>query len=244
MAPARKVDREAMELIATDVQGLVQEPVVTMFQIDATKVGEGLLCFSPTSNNGVPIKFGGVEYPPLPIAADGFKWTGDGTLPRPTLTLAARDLMFLSMVVNSGDLVGCPVLRLRTYAKYLDDGRTPNPQAMFRPENYVIERKSSQKRTLLQFELSVKMDQQGIMLPARQALRDTCTHRFRYWANGQWNYTGVTCPYTGAAMYEPNGNQTSDPTKAKCGKKLSDCKKHIGQYATLPFYGYPGLGRI
>lgn len=233
-----------MDLIATDIQGLTQDAIVTMFQIDASKVGEGLLTFSPTSNNGVPVKFNGIVYTALPIAADGFKWSGDGTLPRPTLTLAAKDLMFLSMVVNSGDLVGCPVTRLRTYRKYLDDSPTANPQAMFMPENYVIERKSSQRRTQLQFELSVKMDQQGIMLPARQILRDTCTHRFRFWANGQWNYTGVTCPYAGAEMYEPNGQPTTDPTKAKCGKKLSDCKIHFGQFNTLPFYGYPGVGRI
>lgn len=233
-----------MTIIATDVQRLTQDTVVTMFQIDATKVGEGVLCFSNTSVDGQPVRFGGVTYIPLPIKADGFKWTGDGTLPRPTLSLTARDLMFLSMVVNSGDLVGCPVTRIRTYRKYLDDGSSPNPQALFPPDNYVIERKSSQKRTQLQFELSVKMDQQGVMLPARQVLRDSCTHRFRYWANGHWNYSGVTCPYTGSAMYEPNGTPTTDPTKAKCGKRLSDCKKHFGEYATLPFYGYPGVGRI
>lgn len=233
-----------MTIIATDMQSLTQDTVAIMFQIDATKVGEGMLYFSPTSNGGTPIKFGGITYTALPIAADGFEWSGSGTLPRPTLTLAAKDLMFLSMVVNSGDLVGCPVTRLRTYRKYLDDGETPNSQALFQPDNYVIERKSSQKRTMLQFELSVKMDQQGLMLPARQVLRDSCTHRFRYWANNRWNYTGVTCPYAGAAMYEPNGSPTPDPTKAKCGKRLSDCKKHFGQYATLPFYGYPGVGRI
>ena len=233
-----------MTIIATDTQSLNQDTVVTMFQIDASKVGEGTLYFSPTSIGGQSVRFGGQEYKPLPIEAKGFEWSGSGTLPRPTLTMVAKDLVFLSMVINSGDLVGCPVTRLRTYRKYLDDGATPNSQAMFQPDNYVIERKSSQKRTMLQFELSVKMDQQGLMLPARQVLRDSCTHRFRYWANGRWNYNGVTCPYAGAAMYEPNGNVTFDPTKAKCGKRLSDCKKHIGAYATLPFYGYPGVGRI
>lgn len=233
-----------MTLIATDVQSLTQDTVVTMFELDASRIGEGVMLFSPTSIGGAPIVFGGKSYQPFPIKADGFEWSGSGTLPRPTLTLASKDLMFLAMVVNSGDLVGCPVTRLRTYRKYLDDGATPNSQALFQPDYYVIERKTSQKRTLLQFELSVKMDQQGLMIPARQVLRDSCTHRFRYWANNQWNYTGVTCPYAGAAMYEPNGTVTADPTKAKCGKRLSDCKTHFGETAALPFYGYPGVGRI
>ncbi|MCY1283871.1 phage minor tail protein L [compost metagenome] len=88
------------------------------------------------------------------------------------------------------------------------------------------------------------MDQQGKMIPARQVLRDSCSHRFRYWANNQWNYDGVTCPYAGAAMYDLSGQPTGDPAKARCGKRIQDCKRHFGEGAVLPFYGFPGVGRI
>ena len=98
------------------------------------------------------------------------------------------------------------------------------------------------------FELSTPMDQQGKQIPARQVIRDTCLHRFRYWANGQWNYDGVTCPYAGPAMFLPNGEPTTDPTKARCGKRISDCKKHfstiLGENPTLPMFCFPGVGRI
>lgn len=231
-------------VIASDIQRLSQDAIVTMFELDASKFGEGILRFSPTSVDGNPVIFNGFEYQPFPIQAEGFEWSGSGTLPRPTLTMAAKDLFFLALVINSDDLVGCPITRIRTYRKYLDDGSTPNPQATFPPDHYVIERKASQSRTTLQFELSAKMDQQGRMIPARQILRDTCTHRFRFWASNRWNYTGVTCPYTGPAMYEPSGAPTNDPAKAKCGKRLSDCRVHFGASATLPFYGFPGVGRV
>jgi len=230
-------------VIASDAQKLSQDAIVTMFELDARKFGDGILRFSNTSVDGLPISFNGYQYTPLPITAEGFTWNGSGTLPRPTLTLAAKDLVFLSLVVNSDDLIGCPVKRIRTYRKYLDDGATPNPEAMFQPDYYVIEKKTSQKRTQLQFELSTKMDQQGRMIPNRQVLRDSCTHRFRYWANGTWNYDGVTCPYAGAAMYKVNGEATSDPAEAKCGKRITDCKIHFGETAVLPFYGYPGVAR-
>lgn len=232
-----------MTIIATDQQALDQDVVVTMFELDATRFGEGVIRFSSTSNHGAPLRFDNFDYPPFPVKAEGFEWNGSGTMPRPTLTLAAKDLMFLALVIEADDLIGCPVKRIRTYRKYLDDGATPNPSAMFPPDFYVIERKTSQKRTLLQFELSTKMDQQGLMIPKRQVLRDACTHRFRYWAGNKWNYDGVTCPYAGTNMYEPNGTQTFDPTKAKCGKRLSDCQTHFGPGAVLPFYGYPGVAR-
>lgn len=233
-----------MDIIATDMQQLEQDVMVQLFEIDATRFGQGIIRFSSTSNNRIPLSFGGLVYPPFPVKCEGFEWNGSGTMPRPTLTLAAKDLFFLALILNADDLVGCPVKRIRTYRKYLDDGATPNAQAMFPPDNYVVEAKKSQKRTQLVFELSVEMDQQGRMIPARQVLRDSCTHRFRYWANNKWNYAGVTCPYAGDMMYQPDGTPTNDPTKAQCGKRLEDCETHFGINATLPFYGYPGVGRI
>lgn len=230
--------------ISEDTQRLEQNPIVTMFEIDVRSTGSGILRFSTTSLAGLPVVFGGEEYLSLPISAEGFSWNGTGTMPRPTLTMLAPDLVFLSLVINSDDLVGCPVKRIRTYQKYLDNGSSPNSEAVFPIDHFVIEKKTSQKRNQLVFELSAEMDQQGKMIPARQVLRDACTHRFRYWIDGQWNYTGVTCPYAGLAMFTRAGEQTIDPTKARCGKRLSDCKRHFGETAVLPFYGFPGVGRL
>jgi len=235
-----------MELIATDAQRLSRDPQIFLYEIDARAYGDAVLRFTPIvdGQENWPVQFGGNIYSRLPIEATGFTWNGVGTAPRPTLTMAAKDLIFLSLVLNGDDLIGCPVRRIRTYRKYLDDGTSPNPSATFPIDHYVMERKAKQVRKMLSYELSTPMDQQGKKIPARQVIRDTCMHRFRYWANGQWNYQGVTCPYAGAAMYEPNGQPTLDPTKAKCGKRLSDCKKHFGVGAVLPMFAFPGVGRI
>lgn len=233
------------DTIASDVQSLAQQPKIVMFEIDATKHGAGILRFTPAVNaEGWVVQFGGNVYQRLSIKAEGFEWNGTGTAPRPTLTLSASDLVFLSLIVNSGDLVGCPVRRIRTYRKYLDDGHAADPNQHFPIDHYQIEKKTSQKGKQLSFELSTPMDQEGKKLPARQVLRDTCLHRFRYWANGQWNYDGVTCPYAGEAMYTQAGEPTEDPTKAKCGKRVRDCKLHFGETAVLPIFCFPGVGRI
>jgi lambda family phage minor tail protein L len=234
-----------MELIATDAQKLSMEPKIHLFQIDATSKGQGILYFTPAVNVDLPVvSFGGFVYQRLPIQAEGFEWTGTGTAPRPTLTLQAMDLLFLSLIVNSDDLVGCPVQRIVTHRKYLDDGVAADPAAHYPIDYYQVNKKNSQKRQRLQFELATPMDQAGRQIPARQVIRDTCQHRFRYWANGQWNYNGVTCPYAGAAMYEPSGQPTSDPTKAKCGKRVSDCARHFGKGSVLPMFAFPGVGRL
>ncbi|MAX33218.1 MAG: phage minor tail protein L [Halomonadaceae bacterium] len=232
------------EIIARESQLLEQDARVTLFELDTTDQGQGIQRFTPEAvGNAASVMFGGNEYLVIPIEADGFEWNGKGTMPRPTLTITAMNLAFLSLVLSADDLVGVPVKRIRTYRKCLDDGTDPDPSATFPPDYYVIERKTRQKPTAIQFELSVKMDHEGLQIPARQVLRDTCGHRYRWWDGTQYRYEGVTCPYAGTGEYQRDGTAAATGGD-NCGKRLSDCRKRFGQYGDLPFYGFPGVARF
>lgn len=231
-------------VIATDVQGLTQDVIVEMFELDLTQYSNGILRFTTTSVKGAPVFFNGYEYTPTPIKAEGFEWSGSGTLPRPKLEIAAKDIAFLHLIIGSQDIVGAEIKRIRTYRKYLDDGTHPNPTAKFDTEVYRINKKAGENKQRLVFELTPKMDQEGRMVPALQVIRDTCRHRFRKWTGEAWDYTGVTCPYTGDTLYDKNGEITGDPYKAQCGHRLNDCARHFGETAVLPYRGFPGVGRI
>lgn len=234
-----------MELIATDAQRLQQDEKVFLFEIDATSKGQGVLRFSPAVQGASwEVQFGGNTYRRLAIEAEGFEYSGSGTAPRPTLTLVASDLMFLALIINSDDLVGCPVRRIKTYRKYLDDGVAPNPGVSFPVDHYTINRKAKQVRKLLQFELVTKMEQAGRKVPAKQVIRDTCLHQYRYWSNGKWNYEGVTCPYAGAAEFDASGNPVTDMSKGRCGKMIPDCDARFGENNPLPMFAFPGVDRI
>lgn len=230
-------------IIATDVQQLEQDAIVQLFELDCRAYDAGILRFTTDSVDGGPALWNGYSYDYIPIEADGFAWQGSGTLPRPKLSITSIEMALLSLVINSNDLIGTPVIRRRTYRKHLDDGTEPDPDALFPVDHYVIERKSKQTRTEIQFELSAEMDQQGKKIPARQVLRDACTHRYRYWDGTQYRYEGVTCPYTGESEYSQTGAVT-DSGNDKCGKRLSDCKLRFGQHGHLPFYGFPGVARV
>jgi len=231
------------QVIASDVQRLEQDAIVTLFELDATRYGDGVLRFCNEPVDGQAPVFNGYTYQVVPITAEGFEWNGQGTLPRPTMTVTAMELAFLSLVISADDLVGAPVKRLRTYRRHLDDGSAPDPEALFPPDYYVVERKASQNRRRIQFELSVKMDQQGKQIPARQVLRDTCSHRYRYFANGAYQYSGVTCPFAGEGEWEKDGTPAA-PGEDVCGKRLSDCRLRFGEHGILPTRAFPGVGRI
>ncbi|MES1927552.1 phage minor tail protein L [Salinisphaera sp. T31B1] len=227
-----------------DVQSLHQDAIVTLFVIDARRENAGILRFVPEAVDGGPALLDEYEYQPFPIAAEGFEWSGKGPLPQPTLSVSALSVSFLSLVIEADNLVGLPIQRHRIYRKHLDDGSDPDPESQFPVDYYVFEQKTTHTRTQLQFSLAVEMDQQGRQIPARQVLRDACTHIYRRWnaEAGAFDYTSATCPYSGSACFNRAGDSVP-PAEDACGKRLSDCRLRFGQHGNLPTRAFPGVGR-
>jgi len=132
------------------------------------------------------IIFDGQTYTRMPIEADGFEYNGQ-QLPRPTLRVSNILGTFTTILLTlSMGLEGAKVTRRRTLLRYLDAGNftseeqleiqngtsdiTPNTSALFPDEIYVIDRKSSETREIVEFELAAKIDVMGVRLPKRQVL--------------------------------------------------------------------------
>ena len=109
-------------------------------------------------------------------------------------------LLLPSAIINDlGDPLGATVTRWVTFTDYLDDGPTPDVDEHFLSQIFVVERKKSQNKVFVEFDLSAAMDQEGRLLPARQVLRDTCTLEYRKFNSqtGLFEYETATCPYVG-----------------------------------------------
>lgn len=230
------------DVIARESQKLNQDEPVELYELDLRGFGEGTLRFCAGPLDGGDTVFNGYAYKPSPIKASGFKWDGQGTPPTPTLSLSAMNASLSALIRDSNDILGAPVRRIRTYRRYLDDGISPDPEATMPIEEYLVERKSKKTSTMVEFELSVSFDQEGRKIPGRQVIRDTCTHIYRQWDGGKFSYEEATCPYAGGACFNRNGESVT-PENDSCGKKLSDCELRYGN-DPLPFYGFPGAGRL
>jgi lambda family phage minor tail protein L len=217
-------------------------------------------CTSPDTN---PIQWRGNSYTPIPVMAEGFESSGQGSLPTPTLKFANVGLLGSAIINEFGDPVGAKITRWVTYSDYLDDGATPDPNEHFLPEIWFVERKKAQNRVFIEFELSAAMDQAGRLLPGRQVLRDACNLRYRSYlglseSTGKptfrYNETDMGCPWTGTNTDTNNpegpyidhtGTVVANPALDVCGKKLSDCKARFNLTTKiLPFGGFPGVNRI
>ena len=139
---------------------------------------------SSLKDNG-EIVWAGNSYQRFPVKAEGFAFQ-KGMLPRPTLTVsnALGTITAILAAVNAttavNDLTGATVTRIRTLAKFLDAVNfpsnvnpygTPDPTAEFPQEIYKIDRKSTENRDVVQFELASGFDLAGIRAPNRQCTR-------------------------------------------------------------------------
>ena len=185
------------------------------------------------------IVWDGNQYARQPIQAEGFEYSSTGQLPRPTLTVSNTDntMTALLIVVNAttagNDLTGAEVRRIRTLRKYLDGESAADPNAQWPMEIWYIDRKSSESRNAVQFELASKLDLPNIKIPKRQMIGNIC----------QWAYRSSECGYTGSNYWDANDNVESVLANDRCGKRVGSCKLRFGDNNPLPFGSFPSAGR-
>lgn len=232
-----------MTNITQTAQDLEPGALVSLFILDLTKVGGNVLYFVQGAETNSKIKFGGQVYEPVDCEFEGMETTGAGALPTPTIRLNNTDGMAQTAINTFGDLLGCEVQRIRTFARHLDDHEDPDSTAFFGPDIFQIERKVTENSVFVEWELSAAIDQAGKMIPGRSVLRNTCLARYRRYAgSGTFNYAKAQCPYTGSNYFDEN-DQATTAGNDKPSRTVNCCKLRFGKNKPLPFWGFPGVMR-
>ena len=176
--------------VFSEVQKINPSAIIELFtlQLDNSLHGATTIYrFHSGSNldaNG-EIVWAGNSYQRFPVEADGFAFQ-KGQIPRPTLTVSNKlgtitsILLTVNETTTGNDLTGATVTRIRTLAKFLDAVNfaggvnpygTPDPNAEFPQEIYSIDRKASETRDAVSFELAAPIDLAGVRAPKRQCTR-------------------------------------------------------------------------
>lgn len=225
--------------IRAEIQSLAPSALLDFFILDTTNLPGGSLMRFHAGTNGLsqPVVWQGATYEPLPIEASGFDVTARGSLPRPKLKVANAAGFLSASVKSFGDFVGCKVTRKRTFAKYLDAvnftggvNPTADPNQFIPDDLWYVERKVTENRYIIEFELSSAFDLMGQQLPNRQIIQNSCS----------WKYRSTECGWTGA-NYDKN-NAPSTLANDACAKTLAACKVRFGTQP-IRFGGFPGAVR-
>lgn len=223
--------------IATEIQLLDPTALIELFVLDTTNLPGGTLSYFHAGTNQLsgPVVWRGVPYAALPIEAAGFDVTTKGSLPRPRIRIANLGGAVSALVMANNDLIGCKVIYRRTFARYLDAGNFAsgvNPTAdqwqAIPDETWYVDRKISENKFLVEWELASAFDLQGVMLPYRQIIQNCCP----------WKYRSPECSYAGT-LYFDNNDVACAVGLDFCAKRLTSCKlRHPN--IDLPFGGFPG----
>ena len=176
--------------IFSDLQKINPSAVIELFTLQLSNSLHGattIYRFHAGSNlnaNG-RIVWNSNEYLRFPIEVTGFAFQ-KGQLPRPKMRISnatgliSAILLTVNETTTGNDLTGATVTRIRTLAKFLDAVNfpgntnplgTPDPNAEFPQEVYAIDRKASENRELVEFELAAPTDLAGVRIPKRQCTR-------------------------------------------------------------------------
>ena len=235
----------AISSVYADLSGLALNAIIELFELHYDNTLHGstdILRFHAGSNADVDgnIVWSGNSYVRLPIKAEGFEYTNTGTLPRPTLTVANLNggitalLLGVNATTPGNDLTGAKIKRIRTLKRFLDGETAADPYATFPVEEWFVDRKASETRDVVSFELASKFDLDNKQLPNRQVVANIC----------QWEYKSSECSYSGSDFFDVNDDSVSTTAQDKCGKRLSSCKKRFGENGELPFGSFPGAGLL
>ena len=234
-----------MSQILQEAQKLSPTAVVSLFTLDTTSIGGPVMYFTQASQVTTPITFGGVEYQPIDVRFEGLETSGQGALPTPTISVSNVDGVIQAIVNTWGDLNGCVVQRVRTFARFLDGQPEADDTAIWGPDTFRIERKSMENSQVITWDLSAAIDQEGKQIPGRVVIRETCLWRYRRFNknSGTFDYSKAQCPYTGSKAYDINDLPVTDQSKDVPSRRLSCCKTRFGADKPLPFGGFPGVAR-
>lgn len=226
--------------ITAEIQSLSPTALIELFILDMSNLpgGSPLYFHAGTNKLQQPVVWQGVSYLPLPIEAEGFELSLKGALPRPKVRVANVNGLFSAEIQRNDDLIGCKVIRKRTFVKYLDavnfQGGNPeaDPSQHLIDDLWFVERKLTENRYIVEWELASAFDLQGVMLPARQVIQNTCA----------WKYRGAECGYQG--QFFDKNDLPCDQTNDFCAKRLSSCTVRFRNTSNpLPYGGFPGSVR-
>ena len=176
--------------VFSEVQKINPSAIIELFtlQLDSSLHGANTIYrFHAGSNlnaNG-QIVWAGNSYQRFPIEATGFAYQR-GQIPRPKLVVSnalgtiSAILLTVNQTTVGNDLTGATVTRIRTMARFLDAINfpsnsnplgTPDPTAEFKRQIYKIDRKATENREIVEFELAGAIDMAGVRAPKRQCTR-------------------------------------------------------------------------
>ena len=224
--------------IVKQISSLTPDVLIDFYEIDFSLVqdtfeqlkdlynininNEPIYRFCGMINGTNPVVWLENSYQPLPVKMSGFDQNSNGRLPRPKFAILNIEGALSKIVHSNNDFVGCKVTRKRTFVRFLDSvnfqgGVNPfgnsNESMALPDEVYYINKKNTENRNYIEFELVSALEMEGNYLPARVVLSNHCSWKYR---------CSIGCGYSGLAIESSRGQDLTQGFAYQPELKLTD----------------------
>ena len=220
---------------------------IELFALDARGISsaEGLPGTLLHFTNEVPVTVGEQIYQALPVEIEAVSFDPSQAPAQPILRISALTPTMRALIYTYGNLIGARLHLSRIFADALLAGGQGalDPAQVFATSTWSLDRLAALDSQTARWILRGDLDREDLQVPRRALSRDFCPFTTRRWNGQAFDYTGVQCPYQGAAIYDASGALVQDPSQEHFSRTLSDCCKRRFSARELPFGGFPGVER-
>lgn len=259
----------AVSIIAGDLQGPNPSAIIELFELQLFANIHGsneIYRFHAGTNlvNNGEVVWQGNAYLRFPVEADGFEYSGKGTLPRPTLRVSniLGSITAILLSLPNG-LEAAKVTRIRTLARYLDAANFPASGDILLTEDsfsLLLEDDGSILSEPLNptEDISAEFPREIYYIDRKSAenrelvefelasvfdLAGVRLPKRQCIANVcQWVYRSPECGYIGTSYFDSNDVPVGSAALDVCSKRLSSCQVRFGTNSELPYGSFPGVG--
>lgn len=190
---------------------LTNSEVIDLFEIKLNDF-EGYFYFHGSKNFERNLVFQGRTYLYIPCEMSNLQYGSDGKQNRPVIKMSNVNNFISNLIKDRGNLLGKEFNRKKMLAKDLDainfDGASKNPlgasnfKDFISIDKFVVNKKNSENKERVEFELSNILDIDGLTCPSRKVYNNTC----------QWQYRGHGCNYGKLLNYDGPNVQITKPS--------------------------------
>lgn len=221
----------------SDFQKLYVDGLITLYELDASQLGAGILRFHGHQQSNAII-WQGEAFEPMALQVEGLELNSTGKASSPILAMANHingvQGAVTAYCLQFEDFAGAKLKVIKTLAKYLDaanfsDGNPLADPTQSKTQIWYIEQKTSENSQQVTFELSNPIDFEGRQIPVRN-ITSYCDWCMR------GDYRGEDCSYIGLQYFTDKNVATDDPTLDKCRGDLEACRLRSNE---ANFGGFP-----
>lgn len=259
---------KAVTILSSDFQTTSPSAIIELFELQLFTNIHGvndIYRFHAGTNliNNGEVVWRGNPYLRMPVEADGFEYTGQGTLPRPKIRISNILGSITTILLTLPDgLEGAEVTRIRTLKRYLDAENFPsggdfllengdfllledNGHLQLEPFNPTADGDAEFPREIYYIDRKsvetrdvVEFDLAAVFdLAGVRGPKRQCIANVC-----QWVYRSAECSYTGTNYFNTIDVAVGTADLDVCSKRLSSCQVRFGTNAELPFGSFPGVG--